>query len=159
MKQPAIQSQQLTYNDAVQEAYFKILKQLRNQLATIEREELRYTLIRKDENIIHEFVNPLCYLRLECRSYGLFGIYYGIETFEKANEYSAITASFVRFIYKLTSKESTALNIENCVRTDWMITNASELYEYIEERQKHHTFALIKHRVTASQRKRMLSVA
>lgn len=154
-----INTELLAYNKCVQAAYYKILKLARNQLATIEYEELRYSLTRSDRIIIHEFVTPVVYLRLDCTSYGVYAIHYGFELMQKATELSKLTASFTRAIYRLTSKEITSINIENSVHTDWVIYNPSELYEHVEERNRHHTFALIKHRVTATQRKRMLSVA
>ncbi len=167
MKKPFqhIHSQLSPYNLAVKHAYFTILKGAKNLLSQIEHEELRYTLIRDERNrttdgvIIHEFVNPLLFLRLECRSDNLFAIHYGFEQINQHVEYSNITALFTRSVYKLTSKEVTQIEMEAAVKTDWLIETPSAMYEYIEEQQKYHTFKLIKYKVTASQRKRLLSVA
>jgi len=159
MKQQTKTTTQLTYNEAVQYAYFKILKLAKQQIATIEQEELRYSLTRRNDHILHEFLNPLLYLRLECHAHGLYSIHFGIETFKSPNEYSKVTASFIRALYKLTSKDTSEVNIENCIRVDWLLTNCSEVYEHTEEHSSQHTFELIKHKVTASQRKRLLSVA
>jgi hypothetical protein len=153
------QTSQAAYNKSVEAAYFKILKLAKQQLAAIEHEELRYSLIRKEEMIVYEFVNPLIYLRLECNSYGLYLIHYGIETFDSSNEYSKVTALFVRSIYSLTSKQSTEIDIESSVNTDWLITNCSELYSYTEDRNKHHTFMLLKYKPAAVKRKQMKAVA
>jgi hypothetical protein len=154
-----------TYNLAVKQAYYAILKITQQLLSHIEQEELRYTLVRDERNltedgvILHEFVNPLLYLRLECRDDKLFAIHYGFEQVNQQLEYSNITALFTRYVYSLTSKQTTGSDIESCVKTDWCINTPSAMYEYIEERQKHHAFKLIKHKVTAGQRKRLLSVA
>jgi len=153
------------YNQAVKQAYFEILKVAKQLLSTIEHEELRYSLVRDERSrtadgvIIHEFVNPLLYLRLECQPNNLFAIHYGFEQINKECEYTDCTASFTRWIYALTSKQATTLDIEAAVKTDWCINNPSDMYEYIEEHNKSHIFQLIKHKVTASQRKRLLSVA
>ena len=163
--QHAIKSQLSPYNIAVKQAYFNILKVAKSLLTPIEHEELRYTLVRDERNrtttgaIIHEFVNPLLYLRLECQSDNLFAIHYGHEQITKQVEYSDITGMFTRCIYRLTSKEVTQIDIEASVKTDWLIETPSAMYEYLEEQNKYHLFTLIKHKVTASQRKRLLSVA
>jgi hypothetical protein len=152
------------YNEVVKQTYFAILKAAKQLLSSIEREELRYSLIREDgtnvpNSIIHEFLSPLLYLRLNCNSEGRYVIHYGFELFDTSNEYSKLTASFTRVVYRLTAKENTTINIECSVHTDWLITNCDELYAYIEDRNKYHTFTLIKYKVTANQRKRLLSVA
>lgn len=164
--QPPKQADKLAaYNKAVKTAYFAVLKVAKQVLATIAHEELRYSLTREDRaaneagSIIHEFLTPLLYIRLECGLDNAYLIHYGIETFDKPNEYAVITAKFTRCIYRLTSKELNSINIESCVQVDWLITNTSEMYEYIEDGNKHHRFELIKHRVTANQRKQLLSVA
>jgi hypothetical protein len=154
----------IQYNEVVKQAYFAILKIAKQLLSYIERDELRYSLIREDgtntpSSIIHEFVSPLLYLRLNCNSESRYVIHYGLELFDTPNEYSKLLASFIRAIYRLTAKENTTINIECCIHTDWLITNCDELYVYIEDRNKHHTFTLIKYKVTAGQRKRLLSVA
>lgn len=154
-----LRTTQADYNKCVETVYYKILKQAKQQLAPIDHDELRYSLIRKDEHILHEFVNPLCYLRLECHTFGLYNIHFGVETFDHSNPYSQITSFIVRSIFSLTSKEMTEINIEGCVHTDWIITNTSELYAHIEERNEHHTFTLIKYKPRASKRKQMRAVA
>lgn len=153
------------YNQAVRDSYYAILKVSKQLLSGFERDELRYCYIREErtnltpDTVIHELISPLLYLRLECYPNNQFVIHYGFETSKEPNEYSRITALFVRTVYKLTSKEITAIDIQDCVHTDWYIYQCSDLFEYIEERNKHHTFSIIKHKVTASQRKRLLSVA
>lgn len=165
MKQHTSNNQLSGYNLAVKQAYFKLLKVAKQLLATIEHEELRFTLIRDDRNrhtsdsVLHEFVSPLLYMRLECSKQNLFVIHYGIEFIQTDTSLSDRTASFIRAVYHLTSKGITSIDIEKSVSTTWCITVCSELYEYIEEQQKYHTFQLIKHKVTDGQRKRLLSVA
>jgi hypothetical protein len=166
MKQSHINKEQLSpYNLAVKQAHTNILKVAKQLLAQIEHEELRYTLVRGETHqtadgiIIHEFVNPLLYLRLECREDNLFTIRFGFEQITTDERLSNITASFMRGVYRFTAKDVTPINIEGSVKTDWCINNPSDMYAYIEDKDKHHTFQLIKHKVTASQRKRLLNVA
>ena len=135
----------LPYNKAVRESYFQILKEAKAMLATIEHEELRHSLVREEKSttpigVIHEFINPLLYLRLECDTDGLFVIHYGFEMTNENNLLSKTTAGFTRSVYRLTSKEFTAVNIEACVHNDWCITQCADLYEYVDEQQKHHQF-------------------
>jgi len=146
------------YDEAVHTAYFTSLKVARLLLATIEREELRYSLIREDPItdtacILHEFVNPLIYLRLERGLDKTLSIRYG---FEPCKDYAHVTVAFTRTLYKVTMKDTTSLNIENSIKTEWYVHNPDEMYAYIEEQMKHHSFSLIKHKPTASQRKQLL---
>lgn len=147
-------------NEAVEHAYYAMLKLARQQLSTIERHELRCTLIREDKpkqaGIIHEMVNPLLYLRLELHEDAQLAIRYG---FEPAKEYAHITVAFTRSVYRLTMKENSKLNIEDAIKTDWYLHNPDEMYAYIEDNNKHHTFQLIKYRLSASRRKQMKAVA
>ena len=154
------------YNRTVNTAYFKILKATTRLIATVEQHELRCTLQRpiKSEisfgTKIHEIVSPMIYLCLECNFEARLTIHFGFELFQGDNEYSNITAKFLRMLYKLTSIEHTGINIEDCINTDNVLTSCSELYEVIEDSPfKEHTFKLIKHKVTAAQRKQRLSIA
>lgn len=153
------------YNNSVRQAYNAIYKYTKQLLSTLENEELRYSLEREERGqpivgtIIHEFINPLLYLRLECHPTNSFAIHYGFEESKSFNQFAKLTESFVRLIYKVTSKEATEVNIEDSVRTDYCIYLCSEMYEYIEERNKHHQFKQIKHRPTAVKRKQMHAVA
>ncbi|WP_179416151.1 hypothetical protein HDF19_08440 [Mucilaginibacter sp. E4BP6] len=155
----------LAYNKSVQDAYFKILKETRKQLATLEREELRYCLEREDRTttkpntVIHEIVNPLVYLRLECKPDNRFAIHFGFEQVLSINQYSQLTTFFIRLLYRVTSKEATVVNVEDAVRTDWIITTCENMYEYIEENNKYHQFRLIKHKPAAMKRKQLKAVA
>lgn len=163
-KQKSIQVQS-TYNTCVQQAYNAIYRHAKQLLSTIENEELRYTLEREDKaqpivgTIIHEFINPLLYLRFECHPTNTFAIHYGFEESKSFNEFARITSAFVRYIYKVTNKDTTDVNIEDAVRTDYCIYQCSEMYEYIEDRNKHHQFKQIKHRPSAAKRKQMHAVA
>lgn len=146
-------------------AYYNILKQAKQLLSTLERDELRYSLEREDKatpkvgTIIHELINPLIYLRLECHPNEVLAIHYGFEQVLAVNQYSKVTSTFVRSIYKLTSKDATTVNIEEAVRTDWCIKTCSEMYEYVEEQNKHHTFKQIKYKPATVRRKQMMAVA
>jgi len=165
MKQLNNDPTSLAYNKAVKAAYFKLWKLTQQLLATIERHELRCTLQRQDRTAIafgskvHEVINPLIYLSLECNDDELLSIHFGFEQLVEDQEYSHITSRFVRLLYKLTATENTSINIESCINTDYIITSCSELYEVVEDRMKHHTFSLIKHKPAATRRKQMMAVA
>lgn len=157
--------ERLAYNKAVKEAYFKILKQLKQLLATVERHELRCTLQKEDKTevifctTIHELYNPLVYLSLQCRDGEVFSIHFGAEHLINDLQYSYITSGFIRILYKLTSAEHTAINIEDCINAEYIITNCSEFYEVIEDRNHSYEFRLIKHKPAAMKRKQMQAVA
>jgi hypothetical protein len=163
-KNPRTASKQ-QYNEAVKTAYFKLLKETTRLIATIERHDLRFTLQRTDKGeiapfkVLHEFISPIVYMAIKSMDGEHYKIHWGIEQFDDECDYSHITAHFLRMLYKLTSAEYTPINIENCINTDSIITHCSELYECVEDNNHYHQFILIKHKVTASQRKRMLSVA
>ena len=154
-------SEMSPYNESVKLAYQQILKQTKAMLSTIEREELRFSLERQDKpgtvigHIIHEILNPLIYLRLEEHSDGVYAIHFGIEQVNEMGQLSDITTRFLRSLYKGTMLGAFPVDIENCIRTDWFNNSCSESYEYIEERNKHHTFKLIPYKPTASKRKLM----
>ena len=156
---------QLTYNQCVQLAYFQLLKQAKQMLNKIEQEELRFTLERAERKppqigtIVHELVNPLLYMRLELHADSQMAIHFGIECVYERGQLSDITSTFLRLLYKLTSKDAYPIDIENCVCTDWFINSCAEMFEYIEERNKYHTFKQLKYKVTAKKRKQLLSVA
>lgn len=152
------------YNKVVKATYHHILKYAKAMLSAIEHEELRFTLVRSNKeaitgSVIHELVNPLLYLRLEQHTNGKYSIHYGFETFPAFGEYYYVGASFARFIYKVTMSSATAINIEDALRVDFVILNCSEMYEHLEEVQKHHHFELIKFKPAATRRKQMKAVA
>jgi len=162
MKRTASNPAVSPFNREVKIAYYKVLKETKNLLSGLEREEFRYSLIREDRHskslsqIINEFVNPLIYLRLESYPDGTLGIRYG---FEPSQDYAHVTAAFTRFLYKVTMREATSENIESSIKTQFYIHNPDELYYYIEEQMKHHQFHLIKYKPTASKRKQLRVVA
>lgn len=148
------------YNALVRKAYFKVLKETKALLASIEQEPLRYSLIRQDKQpvtagtIVHEMVGPLLYMRLECFADNKLGIHFGWELSPTFGEYYHITSRFIRILYKHTMVDTGLTNIEDCIKTDWVINECSELYEYVEERGcKHHSFALIQYKPKAVKRK------
>ncbi|QXV66097.1 hypothetical protein INP83_03100 [Mucilaginibacter sp. 21P] len=152
------------YNEAVKQAYYKTLERAKAMLSTIEQEEIRYTLIRQDKlatsaYILHEFLNPLLYLRLECSSDNTLFIHFGVEQVQGKNRLNEITSKFIRLLYHYTSKAVTGVEVEDAVRTDWLLNSCSDAYEYVEERNNHHTFKQLPYKVTANKRKQLLSVA
>ncbi|MBE9584018.1 hypothetical protein IM792_06115 [Mucilaginibacter sp. JRF] len=155
-----MKTQQLTaYNKAVRDSYAQILKQARQMLGSIEQEELRFMLVREDKfsgigTVINELINPLLYIRLEHHTDDTYAIHFGFEQISKSVELSTVTTQFVRLLYKQTSRDSTAVNIEDCVRTDWFVNSPSEMYQYIEERGlRHHTFKQLLYKPKTAKRK------
>ena len=148
-------------NQAVQNVYHAMLKLAKQLLSTLDREELRYCLIREektilDHGIIHEFVNPLLFLRLDSYKDGTLGIHYG---FESCRDYEHITSVFCRTLYKLSGKDIVSPNIENSIRTDWYIHNPDEMFQYIEDRNKYHKLIILNHKPAVTRRKQMKAVA
>jgi hypothetical protein len=153
------------YNKAIRESYYLIYRKAKQLLATLEREELRFSLEREDRSaiktnaILHELISPLLYLRLESDNAGLLAIHFGFEQVLAHNQYSELTASFMRLLYRHTATENTTMNIENCIKTDWMINTCSAMYEHIEERNKYHTFKQIPYKPATVKRKQLKAVA
>jgi hypothetical protein len=161
MKQPSNTDQRiLTYNVEVRKAYHKILKQAKALIATVEQHELRCSLVQADRskpvfmNKVHEFVNPLIYLCLMC-PVDTYEIYFGFELGSSSeSDFTALTSKFMRILYNATSENNTAINIEGCVSTYNVITECTELFDYMEERGKsNHTFELIPYKATTIKRK------
>jgi hypothetical protein len=147
-------------NQLVLAAYQQILKFTKQLLSNIEDEQTRHSLIREDRlpikagTIVHEFINPMFYLRLECYADNQLGIHYGIQATPGFLESNSMTTAFVRTIYKVTMDTNTTINIEDCILADYMIIECSELFEYIEERQKsNHTLGVIPYKPKAVKRK------
>jgi len=155
----------LTYNKSVKEAYLKILKGAKQLLSTTFRHELRCALCRSNKpgtmvNTIDELVNPIIYLSLECNDGERYSIHFGFEQFKEECEYSIITAKFVRLLYKHTSVEHTTVNIEDCINTEYVITDCSALYEAVEDsHHKKHKLIVIPYKPAAEKRKLMKAVA
>jgi len=151
------------YNKAVRKAFNQILNETTAMLSKLEREELRYTVFREikpaTRNMpVYEFINPLFYLKLHCENDERFAIHYGFECGNNNHEFSSQTALFTRGIYRLTSIEHTQVDIEDCVQTDWVITDCSSLYEYKED-SANYQFALLKQETKARKQKVMKAVA
>ena len=158
-KQSTPQTKLSPYNQAVHTAYFKLLKETKQLLATIERHELRSTLQREDNGEIcfglkvHQIISPIVYLSLECEDGEYLSIHFGFELFEADNVYSGVSGRFLRNLYKLTSASNTGVNIEDCVSTRYIVTQCSELYEAVEGNNCHYIYSIIKHKPTPRQRK------
>lgn len=153
----------MSYNESVQQAYDSILSKAKQLLASLEQEELRYVLERNESGteppiILHEFVSPLVYLRLQCSEDSRLSIHFGAEPASPFPEIQAVTATFLRTLFTLSGKAYTGIDIEDCVKTDWFINVCSEMFEYLEERNKCHTFRKIPFKKYTT-RKRVLKIA
>jgi hypothetical protein len=148
------------YNAEVRKSYYKILKQAKALISTVEQHELRCSLVQTERskpvymNKVHEFVNPLIYLCLMC-PVDTYYIYFGFDVYSRGeNDYTILTSKFMRMLYSITSIEQTSINIEDCVSTHNVITECNALFEYMEERGKsNHTFGLIPYKPKAVNRK------
>jgi hypothetical protein len=158
-------AQLLERNRAVRSAYLQIYKEVKALLSTLEEELLRQIMEREHKgiasvgSIIHELISPLLYLRLECYTGNILAIHYGYDQGDLASQFYSITSAFIRTLYKLTMATDSAINIEDCIRTDWVIVNCSEMFEYMAERNKHHSYKVLKYKPKASNRKLQLQVA
>jgi hypothetical protein len=148
------------YNAEVRRVYYKILKQAKALISTVEQHELRCSLVQNERskpvymNKVHEFVSPLLYLCLMC-PVDTYYIYFGFDVYSRGeNDYTALTSKFMRTLYSLTSAEHTTINIEDCISTYNVITECNALFEYMEERGKsNHTFELITYKPKVIKRK------
>jgi hypothetical protein len=164
MKQQEIDHTSPAYNRAVQAAYLQIYKEAKALLSTVEQEPLRQIMERECKtvdaiDIVHELISPLIYLRLERYATNELAIHYGYATCELASQFYPITSAFIRTVYKHTMATIGSMNIEDCVRTDWVITECAEMFEYMAERNKHHTFRVLKYKPRSSRSKQHLKVA
>ena len=147
-------------NRAVKSAYLQIYKATKALLSTIQDEELRCVMEREDKakpetgSIIHELINPLVYLRLECLKDNTYTIHYGFAQCDLTTAYHRVTATFIRMLYKLTMED----DLQESIRTDWVITECGELFEYMIERNKHHRVYVLAYKPTI-QRRQLKSVA
>ena len=155
-----INTEQATYNKAVTNVYFKLLKAAKELLAAKEAEPVRYTLTRCEKHkqtrqiTLHDFISPLLYLRLELYPNNEMAIHYGYEAQPVFSPYYHVSASFIRLVYKLTSCNGDNINIEDAIRIDWIVTNSGNAYEYLEEQgTKYHDFELLKHKPKQVKRK------
>lgn len=160
---PTPRTAALTYNTAVRQAYGRILKHAKQLLASLEQEELRFTLERMERSkkphaVIHELISPLLFLRLECSGETLMAIHFGIEHVDQSPALAMVTAAFLRMLFKETARKKDGIDIEDCVKTDWFIKSCSEMFAYVEERNKYHTFKQLKYK-RAPQQKNVLAVA
>jgi len=159
-KQTSTTPQTTAYNAEVKKAYFKVLKEAKALIATVEQHELRCTLAQGDRskpvfmNKVHEFVSPLIYLCLMA-PVDTYCIHFGFEVGGSGeNDFTKLTSAFLRTLYKLTSVEHTVIKIDDCVSTYNVITECNELFDYMEERGKsNHTFELIKYKPQGIKRK------
>ena len=152
------------WNKVVKSAYLQIYKGAKGLLSSIEQEQLRQVMERDNKDngavdILHELVSPLLFLRLERHADNKLSIHYGYFQCDLATQFYPVTSAFIRSIYKLTSTTDGKINIEAAVRTDYVITETAELFEYMLDRNKHHTFKIVKYMGAASNRKPQLRVA
>jgi hypothetical protein len=164
MKPQEINRTSPEYNRAVQTAYLQIYKEAKALLSTIEQEPLRQIMERECKtmnaiDIVHEMISPLIFLRLERYATNELAIHYGYAACELASQFYPITSAFIRTVYKLTMATTGSINIEGCVRTDWVVVECAEMFEYMLDRNKHHTFSVLKFKPTATRRKQQLQVA
>ena len=136
-------------NASTLKAYHSILKAAKRLLSKVEEEPLRYTLTRVERNrftnqtILHEWISPLLYLRLDLLPSNDYAIHYGYLTSTTFGPFYHLTSAFIRTVYRRTMRGNTSINIEETVKNDYVVQECAEAYEYVEMQQKHHRFRLI----------------
>jgi hypothetical protein len=154
----------LSRNDAIRAAYHRILNETTKLTATIERHDLRCTLQREDktpsefQSTVHEILSPLFYLSLQSCVGGL-NIHFGFQRLEVESEYSFFLSRFLRIVYTYTSVTHTTINIEDCINTDYIIVDCSELYETIEDGNQHFTVKVIPYKPVLRKKRKLQKVA
>jgi hypothetical protein len=147
-------------NRAVIASYLLIIKATKQLLSTLEQQQLRhaYEVDYKGYNhmkpTLDEFISPLCYLCLR-EVDGAYSIHFG---FDKDAEYAAFVKPFIRMIYKLTMKDYTSVDIEDCIEAYSIITDISGLIDLTEWKHPDWPVKVIKHKPTSKQIKQVLSV-
>ncbi|HWD90321.1 MAG TPA: hypothetical protein VG367_19470 [Mucilaginibacter sp.] len=136
-------------SECIKQAYEAIYKSAISLLSSIEDENMRavYVLETNPEGdegyTLHELISPLLYLSLICNIAGDYSIHFGVEERPDPERYQFLTSEFIRLIYKLTMKESTAVNIEDVVHTDWFVRDCSALFECTARTSSKHTLSVI----------------
>ena len=133
------------YNKIVLKAYTNIVELAKTTLSGLEKEDFRHTLIMQaspKDRIVHEFVNPLLYLRLYRQHDDSFAMQYG---FEPCLIYSSVTLPFVKALHNVLHMAAVKAKIPNTIRADWYPNDPDELYAFIEMINKDHTHALIEY--------------
>jgi hypothetical protein len=148
-------------NRCIKQAYLKIYKEAKALISSIEEQPVRQILEREDKAAdergtkVHELVGTILYLSLECDLLGEYDIHYGWDQSDKMSDYYALTSAFIRFVYKFTMADATPINIEDCVSADYVVPNCSELFEYVEDRSRHHTSKVLKYKALHSKAKEL----
>jgi hypothetical protein len=154
-----------SYNSLVKSTYFKVLNRTRQLLSTLDNPDLRGTLCKHQTpkklhifTVLHEFVNPVIYLALQCDGGQRLSIHFGFEQVGIEDDNTIVTGPFMRMLYTLTSKENTAFNIEDCISTDYVFTHCIDLFTSIASVTSH-KFKLLPYKPAAARRKQMRAVA
>jgi hypothetical protein len=159
MTQPLTKDSLSSRNKAVSSSYLLIFKVAKQLLSTLPQELLRYYIERSNTNKLqvqnlHEFISPLFYLCLRDDDTGYI-IHFG---FDPSKEFANITGQFIRVIYKLTMQDYTAVNIEDCISPDSIITNTAHMFDYTHWLHPNLPTDVIKYKPSQVKRK-VLSVA
>ena len=134
-----------TYNKIVLRAYTSIVDLAKQTISGLEKEDYRHTLatrVNPKDRIVHEFVNPLLYLRLYRQHDDSFAMQYG---FEPCLIYSNVTLPFVKALHNVLHMAAVKAKIPNTIRADWYPNDPDELYAFIEMINKDHVHALIEY--------------
>jgi hypothetical protein len=108
----------------------------------------------------HQLISPVLYLALSTDDDGdRYCIQFGFEQFSERNEYTPLTAKFIRMLHKYTSKEQNEVNIEDCIYSPYLMTTCSDLYEATEDSNKRYPVKVIPYKPHAVKRKQMKAVA
>jgi hypothetical protein len=121
-------------NKSVSASYLLITKVTKQLISTLPEELLRHAIeIDGTSKIsirpkLHELITPLTYLCLKELN-GAYKIHFG---FDQNKEFAHITGQFVRVVYKLTMRDHTNIDIEDCVQVDSIITDTAGLIDFTQ---------------------------
>lgn len=147
-------------NKAVIASYLLIVKSTKQLIAKLPQELLRHTIELDSKDYpeiqpkLHELITPLCYLCLR-EDTDRYVIQFG---FDQSIEFAHFTGAFVRLIYKLTMRQVTAVDIEDCIVHYSITTDTSFLIDEVQWKHPCYPVDIIAHKPAKSSRK-MLSVA
>ena len=139
------------YNLQVLQVYKRLLRKAVALIASLPTNNIHCAFVRLENafepGLIHEFISPVLYLRLDCDRNGKLAIHYGYEQSLAFSHLYPTTSSFIRLVYKLTMA-SVHINIEDCIRSDYVIYECANLYAQTELTQlKAYSPIIIKHKL------------
>jgi hypothetical protein len=142
-------------NNAVLTSYLAISKVMKQIIASIPQDILRY-IVELDSKAypsifpkLNEIVSPILYLCLRDRN-GLYYIHFGVDSHAQFQEFAN---QFIRTVYKLTMVQYTNVDIELCVQNDSIVTDTCGLFDELQYKRPNYPYKAIKYRAPNGKRK------